>query len=503
MSPTSTHARQVHQVRLSAPSQDLLWRGQRLLEDALHTASLPAAETSQLLFIRHLNVGTIHSNQSSMSLSVNLEKQIQQLSAIALPGTHATADQAPVVSFPDDLAAYSHFAYALSRNQPLFAWFWPRLLPTWHPALSKSDTVHLLLSHLAAHPLAPFATATVLQHLYRQGVLSPLLALFQPEDGPKLLAQNGWSVPIFADSVSSAGFAIAPFLSVLAHPWPIEDSRTLWLAAMGLIAERPALAQENNLIAIAQRQISLHFAPAPSNDPIAGSLQPSAAIIEPQNPLPSSRYSEPQSKAADFPDNSRASKLIQPETPTEYSLPALVPPSSQPSTPTAVPQRLPLSQPTTFSGTHTDYAGLMYLLNLLQYLQLPAYLPQYNDPDTFPQTLLGYVAHRLGAPNQDPILTSLIPFVSSPPSPLHPLWYSALKTWSRRHTGLTLKSLIQRPGELALTPTHLDLTFDLSQVDIRIRKAGLDLNPGWLPWFGRVVAFHYEPFRERRTGGTP
>ncbi|MEA5463931.1 hypothetical protein [Leptothoe sp. PORK10 BA2] len=536
-----THTRQVHQVSLSAPSQDLVWRGQRLLEDALHTASLPAAETSQLLFIRHLNVGTIHSDQSAMRLSVNLEKQIQQLIAIATPGTHPTAVQAPVVSFPDDLSAYSHFAHCLCTGQSLTAWFWPRLLPTWNSALSKADTVHLLLSHLATHPLAPFATATVLQHLYRQGVLSPLLALFQPEDGPKLLAQNGWSVPIFADSIPSVGLASAPFLAALIHPWPIEDSRTLWLAAMGLVAEHPTLAQTNNLMAIAQRQISLHFAPAPSSDPIADSSHPSATTTEPQNPLPSSRHSEPQSKAADFPDDFRASELTQPEaltlnsrnplpgsgysepqskvadfpdnsstseftqpeTPTEQSLPALVSPPSQLSTSAAVPQRSPLVQSTTLSGTYTDYAGLMYLLNLLQYLQLPAYLPQYNDPDTFSQTLLGYVAHRLGVPNQDPILTSLIPFAFIPHSPLHPLWYSALKTWSRRHTGLTLKALIQRPGELALTPTHLDLTFDLNQVDIRIRKAGLDLNPGWLPWFGRVVAFHYEPFHERRTGGTP
>jgi hypothetical protein len=24
-----------------------------------------------------------------------------------------------------------------------------------------------------------------------------------------------------------------------------------------------------------------------------------------------------------------------------------------------------------------------------------------------------------------------------------------------------------------------------------VRRLGLDIDPGWLPWFGRVVAFHY------------
>jgi hypothetical protein len=50
-----------------------------------------------------------------------------------------------------------------------------------------------------------------------------------------------------------------------------------------------------------------------------------------------------------------------------------------------------------------------------------------------------------------------------------------------------------RPGSFTLTPTHLDIFFQLDQADIRIRRAGLDLDPGWVPWLGRVVLFHYVP----------
>ena len=39
--------------------------------------------------------------------------------------------------------------------------------------------------------------------------------------------------------------------------------------------------------------------------------------------------------------------------------------------------------------------------------------------------------------------------------------------------------------------TDLDVSLPLDQADIRVRRAGLDLDPGWLPWFGRVVRFHY------------
>jgi hypothetical protein len=54
-----------------------------------------------------------------------------------------------------------------------------------------------------------------------------------------------------------------------------------------------------------------------------------------------------------------------------------------------------------------------------------------------------------------------------------------------------LLSLVCRPAQLAVTRTHVDVTFPLDQVDIRIRQVGLDVNPGWVPWFGKVVQFHY------------
>ncbi|MGB3294641.1 MAG: hypothetical protein WBB01_16785, partial [Phormidesmis sp.] len=157
MCQTSPHTRRVHQVRLSAPSQALVWRGRNLLEDALHTVSLPAAETCQLLFIRHFNVGSIHSNQSSTSLSLSLAAKLQQLSAIAIPGTDPAAAQAPAVVFPDDLAAYAHLAYRLAVGQAtgqspgrsLNAWFWPCLLPRWQPTQSTHETAVRLLTHLA------------------------------------------------------------------------------------------------------------------------------------------------------------------------------------------------------------------------------------------------------------------------------------------------------------------------------------------------------------------
>jgi hypothetical protein len=71
------------------------------------------------------------------------------------------------------------------------------------------------------------------------------------------------------------------------------------------------------------------------------------------------------------------------------------------------------------------------------------------------------------------------------------VWLTAARRWLRRAGRIGLASLVRRPGAISLTPTHADLHFHLQHTDLRVRRLGLDLDPGWLPWFGRVVAFHY------------
>jgi hypothetical protein len=71
-------------------------------------------------------------------------------------------------------------------------------------------------------------------------------------------------------------------------------------------------------------------------------------------------------------------------------------------------------------------------------------------------------------------------------------WLALARHGLRSRAGLGLHDLVMRPGWLLLTRTHADMVFDLHAVDLRVRRAGLDLNPGWVPWLGRVVGFHFE-----------
>ncbi len=68
---------------------------------------------------------------------------------------------------------------------------------------------------------------------------------------------------------------------------------------------------------------------------------------------------------------------------------------------------------------------------------------------------------------------------------------AAIELFVERYAGTDLRRMVNRSGYVAVTPTHLDVTFDQKALDIGIRKAGLDIDPGWVPWLGRVIYFHY------------
>ncbi|MCO6457758.1 MAG: hypothetical protein J5I93_20835 [Pirellulaceae bacterium] len=55
-----------------------------------------------------------------------------------------------------------------------------------------------------------------------------------------------------------------------------------------------------------------------------------------------------------------------------------------------------------------------------------------------------------------------------------------------------LEWLIHRPARLEADPGWIAAYFDLRDVSTEIRGAGLDLDPGYVPWLGVVIKFHYE-----------
>jgi hypothetical protein len=55
-----------------------------------------------------------------------------------------------------------------------------------------------------------------------------------------------------------------------------------------------------------------------------------------------------------------------------------------------------------------------------------------------------------------------------------------------------LRATCRRDGRLRMEPGWIELHLPLSAVETPIRRLGLDLDPGWLPWLGCVVRIIYE-----------
>jgi hypothetical protein len=51
--------------------------------------------------------------------------------------------------------------------------------------------------------------------------------------------------------------------------------------------------------------------------------------------------------------------------------------------------------------------------------------------------------------------------------------------------------IASRRAEIIADPAWIEVHFKLSEVTTDVRRAGLDLDPGWLPWLGAVVRFVY------------
>jgi hypothetical protein len=153
----------------------------------------------------------------------------------------------------------------------------------------------------------------------------------------------------------------------------------------------------------------------------------------------------------------------------------------------------------------TQAGGLLFLLQPLRRLGIAEALTTGAAlPADLAARVLASVAARAGVDAEDPVWSILqvqadesspVPFgdgyVGGAGYAVH-VWVAALRRWCRQHAGVGLRALVRRSAHVRWTGAHVDVQFDPNSVDVRLRRAGLDVDPGWTPWFGRVVRFHYD-----------
>ncbi len=105
--------------------------------------------------------------------------------------------------------------------------------------------------------------------------------------------------------------------------------------------------------------------------------------------------------------------------------------------------------------------------------------------------LLANVGDLIG--NQTVLVTTeMEPEQSSANLELPAIWVTALARWCALHLDMAVTDVLWRPAYFVATRTHIDVIFEHEQVDTRLRRTGLDFDPNWVAWLGRVILFHYE-----------
>jgi hypothetical protein len=171
----------------------------------------------------------------------------------------------------------------------------------------------------------------------------------------------------------------------------------------------------------------------------------------------------------------------------------------------AVPDTAPpLADPSAPHGEAitTGWGGALFLINALRRLDIQTMLDAQGQAAPTGWRLLYDLAVALGLPEDEPMALFLAAQdleTTVSPALLADL-LERLETLYRPEGPWPLP--LAQLARLRATETHLDLDLATDTVDLALRLSGLDLNPGWVPWLGRVVAFHYDaiPTRHRRSG---
>ena len=163
---------------------------------------------------------------------------------------------------------------------------------------------------------------------------------------------------------------------------------------------------------------------------------------------------------------------------------------------------------------HTDIAGLLFVLHLVRAIDLPLRVAASSALRDRPTR---WVLHRLaveslGTRDDDAGALAFaglapnapLPSADEPPCTsderdallaLRDRLAATLRVWlgeaDEPDDARLFAHVCHRRGEIAADPAWIDVRLPLESVDPSVRRAGLDLDPGWCPWIGCVVRIVY------------
>jgi hypothetical protein len=488
--------RRVRTLRLTAPDEALIQPAAVLLEDALRTASVPSASGGRLLLVRSLSLGNIRITSSSTT-SLLIELRLRQLSSSAIHAEDEAAPYASAVYFRDIIEAYVCLALRLTRGEPTNAWFWRMVSRHWSHSMPRDEALRTLLVEATQTDAGPAGAVAMVRLLAERGALDPLFSALRRSEGSTLLRAFGWAPPVPAPMAHSpvldpsalrAGEMEAFARKLLAtrwldasepwfRTWGSDDARSLWLAGVLLSAQVPMRLEDPRLMTQAKRLVESVVLRNELERPVAAGLDPKRQVLSNVDSNPGSQEPDAAS-SGELPSTSQSHQS-----------------SEQSSSPvdSVGPEQIPGLE-------YTCRGGLFFTVPLLTRLGIANWLAAHPEvvEQQFPARLLCELARRLSTPADDLVLTALRPSPDEnqddTPIELQPMmndWIRQMRRWCRLKARIGLSDLVCRRARISSTATHIDMYFQHSEADSRIRRAGLDIDPGWVAWLGWVIQFHY------------
>ena len=296
---------------------------------------------------------------------------------------------------------------------------------------------------------------------------------------PQLLRLSPRSAPYLQLHATSPAHGQAPDAGAPAKPdaaWP-----TAALALIGWARSRPALAQRHR-DALAPLLAAIAW-PAPGTADPALRLWLNHAQAEIASAAAGARPTPPGFKP--MPQDRSAAAIAASENGPDPAPAAAI---------------KPLAVPAELSATETRHAtrwgGALFWLTRLgeAWREL--------DPQPELALLLRETALALGVAADDAVLRAFCggevadgeaaPAVIEAARRLVASWEAWLRDVAPDLPEPRLTSVCQRSGRLVLEPGWSTLHLPLNSVDTAIRRLGLDLDPGWLPWLGCVIRICYD-----------
>ena len=427
----------VQRLRLSAPraAPGLL----PSVEDALRVSSKPAALLNRFVLVRRLRLRAA-AGASAQTLALQLERAWQQLASQAQP-MELAGDAAQAVWAPSLRVARQMLLKRWLRGEATEAWYWKQIAPpqveeeTW-----PARAVALMLTADEEAAVAVTAFSTQRQAAQARSLLA-------------LIAHHRMAAP-FIEAIDEA-----QALAVL----KVVDAAD---APPGLVHRPPhaAVSDARPMTARARlTQVIKTLSPGTESPTVerraidCGAL--TLELIE--SPGLIEGASEP---ARDLP---RSTEVPGAQAITSRALAA-----------SALDADL-------HHGLASPWSGLWLLLPLL----LRHGLDDADDPLAAWAGALRAACQRLRVPDDD-ALHAAIADLELPPA--HAVqWLRTARLAAIEDARLPLLRIARRRGSAWVSPERIDIEFPAASLDLRIRRAGFDINPGFVPWLGRIVHFHY------------